>query len=45
MIAMSADKVVIKDPTKWTLNLLKDNCDTNGLNLEASLMFEKGIYC
>ena len=24
--AMSADKVVSKDPTKWTLNLLKDNC-------------------
>ena len=23
---MSADKVVSKDPTKWTLNLLKDNC-------------------
>ena len=27
--------------TKWTLNLLKDNCATNGLNLEALLMFEK----
>ena len=26
LIAMSADKVVSKDPTKWTLNLLKDNC-------------------
>ena len=23
---MSADKIVSEDPTKWTLNLVKDNC-------------------